>query len=191
MIGVGLGVALPHLDRMGHQLAHGGLEIIVAHHAAGDARGAGRDRRLVDDDDVGARALAGRFQHLGQMKGGAEAVDAGADNGVFGRLRDAHAGTPRQKLVRLWSLLVDPIEEIGHIASSNLALSISARRWNDCKPIFVDGSKAGPIRVRRCVTMSEQRIPLSGTCSGAARQAEPRAARHLGLSPARHRDRRL
>ena len=42
MIGVGLGVTLPHVDGMGHQLAHGGLEIIVADDAAGDA---GKRRR--------------------------------------------------------------------------------------------------------------------------------------------------
>ena len=49
MIGVGLGVALPHLDGMGHQLAHGGLEIIVADDAAGDAGSTAGDRRFVDD----------------------------------------------------------------------------------------------------------------------------------------------
>ena len=94
MIGVGLGVALPHLDGVGHQLAHGRLEIIVADDAAGDARGACRDRRLVDHEDVGARAPAGRFQHLREMEGRAEAVNAGPDDGVFGGLRDAHRRTP-------------------------------------------------------------------------------------------------
>ena len=91
MIGVGLGVALPDIDGVGHQLAHGRLEIIVADHAAGDARRAGRDRRLVDDKNVGARALAGRLQHLGEMVGRAQAVNAGADDGVFRGLRDRHA----------------------------------------------------------------------------------------------------
>ena len=32
-----LGVRLPHLDGVGHELAHGRLEVVVADHAAGDA----------------------------------------------------------------------------------------------------------------------------------------------------------
>ena len=101
MIAVGLGIALPHVDRVGHQLAHGGLEVIVADDAAGDARGAGRDRGLVHHQNVGARALAGRLQHLREVEGRAQPVNPGADDGVFGGLRDRHAGHPvAAKLVR-------------------------------------------------------------------------------------------
>ena len=36
---------------MGHQLAHGGLEIVVPHHTAGDAGGTRRNPRLFKNDD--------------------------------------------------------------------------------------------------------------------------------------------
>ena len=67
-----LRVGLPHLDARRHQLLHGGLEVVVADHAAGDARRAGRDVGLVDDEDV--RAV------LRGVPGGREAVDACADH---------------------------------------------------------------------------------------------------------------
>ena len=68
----GLRVGLPHLDARRHQFLHGRLEVVVADHAAGDARRAGRDVGLVDDEDVGAV--------LGGVPGGREAVDSGADD---------------------------------------------------------------------------------------------------------------
>src|SRR3546814_4080994 len=48
MIAKGLGVALPHRHGVGHELAHGRLEVVVAHDAAGDAAGPGGDAALVD-----------------------------------------------------------------------------------------------------------------------------------------------
>src|SRR3546814_7790838 len=80
MIAKGLGVALPHRHGVGHELAHGRLEVVVAHDAAGDAAGPGGDAALVDDEDVLAAALAARRQRLGQVQRGREAVDAGADD---------------------------------------------------------------------------------------------------------------
>src|SRR6476659_2059484 len=88
MIGVGLGVALPDLDRLSHELAHGRLEVVVADDAAGDARGTGGDRGLIHNKDVLAGASAGLFQHLGEVEGGAQPVNSGADDGIFDRLRD-------------------------------------------------------------------------------------------------------
>ena len=61
VIAVGLGVALPDIDPMRHQLAHRRLVVVVAHDAARDARRAGADRRLVDDEDIRARAFAAAF----------------------------------------------------------------------------------------------------------------------------------
>ena len=40
-----LRIGLPHLDAGGHQLRHRGLEVVVANHAAGDARRPGGNRR--------------------------------------------------------------------------------------------------------------------------------------------------
>ena len=37
---------------MGHELAHGGLEVVVADDPAGDARGTGPDAALIQDQDV-------------------------------------------------------------------------------------------------------------------------------------------
>jgi len=56
VVAIGLGIALPHLDGMGHQLAHGRLEVVVADDATGDAGRAGADRALVDNENVLARA---------------------------------------------------------------------------------------------------------------------------------------
>ena len=53
-----LGMLFPDVDAVRHQLAHRRLVVVVADHAAGDARGAGRDGGLVDDQDVGPAALA-------------------------------------------------------------------------------------------------------------------------------------
>ena len=78
----GLGVALPDLDAVGHQFAHGRLEVVVADHPAGDAGGAGGDAGLVEHDDVAAVAAAAGAQFAREMPGGAQAVDAGADDHV-------------------------------------------------------------------------------------------------------------
>ena len=74
VVGERLRVGLPDLDARGHQLGHRGLEVVVAHDAAGDARGAGGDAGLVDDEDLLAL--------LGEVPGGGEAVHARADDEV-------------------------------------------------------------------------------------------------------------
>ena len=76
------GIRLPDLDARLHELAHRRLEVVVADDAAGDARGAGARLRLVEDDDVGARAGAAGAKLLGEVVGGREPVDAGADDDV-------------------------------------------------------------------------------------------------------------
>jgi hypothetical protein len=83
MIGEGFRIAFPDRDAVRHQAAHGGLEVVVAYHPAGDAGGAGRDPGLVDDQDVLAAALPALAQVLSKVPSGAEAVDAGADDDVF------------------------------------------------------------------------------------------------------------
>jgi hypothetical protein len=70
------GVGLPDLHAGGHELGHRGLEVVVAHDPAGDARGAGGDAGLVDDEDL--------LAVLGEVPGGGEAVDPGADDQVLG-----------------------------------------------------------------------------------------------------------
>src|SRR4029077_3859220 len=82
MVGERVGVALPHGHRMRHQLAHRGLEVVVADGAAGYA---GRPRAwsaLVEHEDVLAPAQPTGTQLPGQMPGRGQAVDACADNDV-------------------------------------------------------------------------------------------------------------
>ena len=50
------GIRLPDLDTGLHELAHRRLEVVVADDAAGDAGCPCARLRLVEDDDVGARA---------------------------------------------------------------------------------------------------------------------------------------
>ena len=84
------GIGLPDLDARLHQLAHRGLEVVVADDAAGDA-GRTRSRvRLVEDDDVRSRAELARAELLREVVRGREAVDAGADDDVRRGLRNAH-----------------------------------------------------------------------------------------------------
>ena len=83
----GLGVRFPDLDAGGHQLGHGRLEVVVADHPAGDPGGAGGHVGLVDHEHVVAL--------LGEVPGGREAVNAGADdergNGGGKRFGHVHA----------------------------------------------------------------------------------------------------
>jgi hypothetical protein len=69
-----LGVRLPDLHAGGHQLGHGGLEVVVAHYPAGDPGRAGGHAGLVDHQDLLAA--------LGEVPGRREAVDAGPDHEV-------------------------------------------------------------------------------------------------------------
>ena len=50
--------------------------------------------RLVDDQDVLAAAAPARLELEGEMIGGAQAVDAGADDRVFGACGTAMEMTP-------------------------------------------------------------------------------------------------
>jgi hypothetical protein len=71
VIGIGLGIAFPDLDRMRHQLAHGRLKVVVADHPAGDAGRSGSDCGLVDHQHVTARAAAGLLELQSKMIGSA------------------------------------------------------------------------------------------------------------------------
>src|SRR3546814_17499946 len=85
------------LSRSVHGLAHGRLEVVVAHDAAGDAAGPGGDAALVDDEDVLAAALAARRQRLGQVQRGREAVDAGADDDNAAAVGKRHGGLLQER----------------------------------------------------------------------------------------------
>ena len=78
----GDGIAVPHIHRVAHQRVQRLGHVEAAHAAAGDASGAGTRPRLVEDDHFGARALAAGGALHGQVPGGAEAVDAGADDDI-------------------------------------------------------------------------------------------------------------
>src|SRR5690606_12767093 len=84
VVGERLGVGLPDVHGVRHQLPHGGLEVVVAEHAAGHTRRARADVRLVDDQYVTAVATAGGLQPAGQVPGGRQTVNAGTDDDVAG-----------------------------------------------------------------------------------------------------------
>ena len=99
-----LGIGLPDLHARGHELGHCGLEVVVAHDAAGDARRAGGDARLVDDEHLLA---VGR-----EVPGGREAVHARADDEVLdrrGQLREiGHVSARRLPALQDRWLVVRP-----------------------------------------------------------------------------------
>ena len=84
MVGIGLRVALPHADGMRHQLAHRGLEVVVADDAAGDAGGAGADPPLSSTTMSASRAAPLGTLAPGEVVGRRQAVDARADDDVAG-----------------------------------------------------------------------------------------------------------
>ena len=96
VIAEGLGIALPDRHRVCHELAHGRLEVVIAHHPAGDAAGPGGDAALVDHQDIPAAALPPRFQRLCQVPGGRETVDAGTDDHGAAAVGKRH-GTPPER----------------------------------------------------------------------------------------------
>ena len=102
VVAEGLRVALPHRYAVRHQAAHRRLEVIVAHDAAGDARGAGGDAGFVDHQHVLAAALAGLAQVLGQMPGRTEAMNAGADDQVFDMGGEGHFRETSSNLRYRW-----------------------------------------------------------------------------------------
>ena len=79
---VGLRVGFPHLDARLHQLAHRGLEIVVAHDAAGDASRAGAGKRLVEHEDVRARAQGAPTERHSEVVSGGKAMHSRADDDV-------------------------------------------------------------------------------------------------------------
>ena len=68
---------------MGHQLAHGGLKVVVAHDSAGNTRGACTDPNLVDDEHITAIALTASPHGQSEVVGRAQPVHAGTDNQEF------------------------------------------------------------------------------------------------------------
>ena len=90
-------IGLPHLDARLHELAHRGLEVVVADDAARDPRRACARLRLVEDDDVGARAGAAGAELLREVVRGREAVDAGADDDVGRALGNRSLLPPSQR----------------------------------------------------------------------------------------------
>src|SRR5262249_9201598 len=78
----------PYGHRVSHQLAHGGLEVVVADDAAGDSRRARADAPLVKDEDVLAAAQAAGRQLPGQVPGRGQPVDSGAADDITTAGRD-------------------------------------------------------------------------------------------------------
>ena len=74
-----LGIGLPDLHTGGHQLAHRGLEVVVADHAAGDAGRAGGHAGLVHHEHLLALG--------GQVPCGGQSVHARADHERANRAR--------------------------------------------------------------------------------------------------------
>ena len=99
VVGVGGRVRLPDLDAGLHELLHGGLEVVVAHDAAGDAGGPGARVGLLEDHDVGSGARAAGGQFLAEVVRRREAVKAGADDQVL-RASGQHC----ELLIALWAM---------------------------------------------------------------------------------------
>src|SRR5207249_3980461 len=95
MVAEGFRVAFPHLDRVRHQLAHRGLEVIVADYTTGDARGPRADPGLVDDQDVGTVAPSAALQLQREVVRRAQSVDTRPDDQVL-RLCGKHRSSCRQ-----------------------------------------------------------------------------------------------
>ncbi len=95
VVGVRDRIGLPHLHARLHELAHRRLEVVVADDAAGDPARTRARRRLVEDDDVRARAGSARSKLLREVVRGRESVDPGADHDV------RRASGDRQLLPRL------------------------------------------------------------------------------------------
>ena len=81
-------VGLPDRDRVRHQPAHRGLEVVVADHAAGDAGRAGSDPGLVEDHDVCTRTRGAGLEPPGQVPCGGQPVHAGAHHYEAATRRD-------------------------------------------------------------------------------------------------------
>ena len=82
VIAVVLGAALPNVHGMGHQLAHGGLKVVIANHTAGNTRRPGADARFVENDDVVPDTLTGRFELQRKVVGSAQTVNSSTNNDV-------------------------------------------------------------------------------------------------------------
>src|SRR5262245_13543299 len=95
VIAEGLRIAFPDRHAMRHQAAHRRLEVVVAHHAASDTRRARADAALVHHQYVLAATLAGFPKVLRQVPGGAQAMNARADDQVFDMGRERHLIGPR------------------------------------------------------------------------------------------------
>ncbi len=83
VVGVRLGIGLPHLDAGLHQLAHRGLEVVVPDDPACNSGRACTGVRLVEDEDVLARAEPARRQLLREVIGRRQAVDPGPHDDVL------------------------------------------------------------------------------------------------------------
>ena len=103
-------IGFPDLHAVSHQLAHCRLEIVVPHNAAGDAAGAGRDRRLVEHQDVFAVAPSGRFQPFGQPPSGRQPVNPRTDHDMAGMGGKTHRSAPSDRFVRANAFLPAPSE---------------------------------------------------------------------------------
>jgi hypothetical protein len=100
MVVVLLRVALPHRHAVGHELAHGRLEIVVAHDAAGDSRCPRADRSLVHHQHVLTAAAAAALELPSEVVSGAETVDSGADDQVPRVRRECHRDLPLLDQIR-------------------------------------------------------------------------------------------
>ncbi len=90
VVAVGLGVAFPNVHGVGHEFAHGGLEVVIADDPAGNARSARADAGFVENDNVAPITLAGRFELQRQVVGGAEPVNPGTNDDVGAARRNGH-----------------------------------------------------------------------------------------------------
>ena len=127
--------------------------------------------RLVDDQDVLARAAAGFLELEGEMIGGAEAVNARADDGVFDARRNRHRQLPPADL----SAEGEPAELLDE------TLAIGRIMIHNSKPI---ANQLLPIR-DQCAGQSMPQSQHGSREPAAAVQREDAEAENFGLVPAK------
>ena len=118
-----------------------------------------------------ARASAARLEHLREMQGRAQAVDAGADDGVFRGLRHRHADLQRHiKLVRLWFSISGPGHRNGPHWPCEPHAGLLAHGGEPIVNQFLMWAQSGLTVQRRS---TRDRAPKHRPCRHQSCQAEP------------------
>ena len=167
---VRLGVGLPDLDARLHQLAHRGLEVVVADDAAGDPRRPRARGGLLEHDHVCTGALPALAQLDGEVVGGREAVHAGSDDDETGRSGYHVELPPGQRCVKNEQRRVPRPAPVNQLSATSPPSSAPSR-WSTRSPTGRSSartrSRAAPGSTRARSRACSRRSPppaSSSTC---------------------------